>query len=183
MCLVRDCVVVVTSWTDARISWPRCRSLDSPHGGSGILVEWELARALRHESAAAIRYWWRASARTVWWWRRMLGIGRTDPEGSRRLIQAAAEMGGAVRGQPLSEEQIERCRQNAVALNLVQYLDKSREERSWTKDELAKLGTKPDWDIAAEIGRPLEGVRLKRARLGIANPCDRRRRLACPEVD
>jgi hypothetical protein len=61
-------------------------------------------------------------------------------------------------------------------LNLVRYLDRSREEGSWTKEELAKLGPKPDWDIAAEIGRPVNGGRLKRTRLGIANPCDRRRR-------
>jgi hypothetical protein len=27
-CLFRDCAVVVTSWTDARIPWPRCRALD-----------------------------------------------------------------------------------------------------------------------------------------------------------
>ena len=24
-CLFKDCDVIVTSWTDARISWPRCR--------------------------------------------------------------------------------------------------------------------------------------------------------------
>src|SRR5262249_12921032 len=60
-CLFRDCAVVVTSWTDARIPWPRCRPLDSPLGGSGLLVDEVLARAIRHESAAAICFWWRAS--------------------------------------------------------------------------------------------------------------------------
>jgi hypothetical protein len=56
-CLLRDCVVVITSWTDAPISWPRCRILDGPGRGSGILLDEELARAVRHESAAAIGYW------------------------------------------------------------------------------------------------------------------------------
>jgi hypothetical protein len=57
-CLLRDCDVLVTSWTAARISWPRCRSLDNPRGGSGILLDEELARAVRQESAAAVCYWW-----------------------------------------------------------------------------------------------------------------------------
>jgi LPXTG-motif cell wall-anchored protein len=30
-------------------------------GGSGLLLDEELARAVRHESAAAVMYWWRAS--------------------------------------------------------------------------------------------------------------------------
>jgi transcriptional regulator with XRE-family HTH domain len=64
-CLFRDTLVVVTSWTDARIPWPRCRALDSTGGGSGLLVDEELARAVRHESAAALMWWWRASARRM----------------------------------------------------------------------------------------------------------------------
>jgi hypothetical protein len=55
-CLFRHCQVVGTGWTDARIPWPRCRSLDSAGGGSGLLVDEELARAVRRESAVAIMY-------------------------------------------------------------------------------------------------------------------------------
>ena len=29
-CLFRDADVVIPSWTDAGISWPRCRAIDSP---------------------------------------------------------------------------------------------------------------------------------------------------------
>jgi hypothetical protein len=36
-CLFRDCDVVLTSWTDAPIKWPRCRAFDSPGGGSGLV--------------------------------------------------------------------------------------------------------------------------------------------------
>jgi hypothetical protein len=52
-CLLRDCVVVVTSWTAARIPWPRCRALDQ-HGGGGMLLDEERARAVRQESMAAV---------------------------------------------------------------------------------------------------------------------------------
>ncbi len=34
---VRGCVVVVTIWTGAPISWPRCRALETHDGGSGRL--------------------------------------------------------------------------------------------------------------------------------------------------
>jgi hypothetical protein len=55
-CLVRDCDVEATSWTNARIPWPRCQILGQ-RGGFGILVEAELAIAVCFESALAIRYW------------------------------------------------------------------------------------------------------------------------------
>ena len=56
-CLFRDGDVVVTGWTDARIPWPRCRLPGGHGGGSGLLVDGELARAVRSESALAVRYW------------------------------------------------------------------------------------------------------------------------------
>ena len=90
-CLFRDCTVVVTGWTDARFPWPRCRALDGTGGGSGVLVDDELARAVRSESAAAIRHWWRVAECAVWRWRKALGVTRTNNEGSRRLIRTAAE--------------------------------------------------------------------------------------------
>jgi hypothetical protein len=90
-CLFRDCTVVVTGWTDAPIPWPRCRALDGTGGGSGVLVDEELARAVRRESAAAITHWWRVAECAVWRWRKALGVTRTNNEGSRRLIRTAAE--------------------------------------------------------------------------------------------
>jgi hypothetical protein len=88
-CLFRDCLVIVTRWTDAPIPWPRCRALD----GSGLLVEEELARAMRHRSAAAVMGWWRASPTAVYHWRRVLGDTQTDNEGTSRLVLAAAAKG------------------------------------------------------------------------------------------
>jgi hypothetical protein len=76
-CLARDRDVKITSWTNARVSWPRCQPIGQ-RGGSGILVEEELARAIRCESALAIGYWWGVNCKTVAWWRRALGVERMD---------------------------------------------------------------------------------------------------------
>src|SRR5215471_13282499 len=75
-CLFRGGEVVFTGWSDAPISWPRCRVLGGHGGGSGLLVNEELARAVRCESMLAIHFWWGASAGTVWRWRRALGVRR-----------------------------------------------------------------------------------------------------------
>jgi hypothetical protein len=45
--------VIVTGWSDSRIPWPRCRQFDARGGGSGLLVDAELARAVRSESRSA----------------------------------------------------------------------------------------------------------------------------------
>jgi len=92
-CLVRDALVVVTSWSDGRISWPRCRTLGH-RGGSSLLVEDELAGAIRGESALALMFWWGAASSVIWNWRKVLGVeGPAGTPGTQRLIQAAAELG------------------------------------------------------------------------------------------
>src|SRR5262245_51503314 len=73
-CLFRDAEVIVPSWTDAPIAWPRRRLADrrgkASGGGSGLLVCEELARAVRCEAALAIRHWWSVTHGTVarWGW-------------------------------------------------------------------------------------------------------------------
>jgi hypothetical protein len=50
-CLFRDCTVIVTSWTDAPISWPRCKPIDVPRTHPSLLVDEELAgRSARSRS-------------------------------------------------------------------------------------------------------------------------------------
>jgi hypothetical protein len=108
-CLYRDCLVEVKSWTDARICCPRALPVGA-RGHPSILVDEELARAIRLEAAAAVRYWWGASEAVVWRWRKALGVGRVDNPGSRRLIRASAAAGGqanhrraSARGLPLHQ--------------------------------------------------------------------------------
>src|SRR5262249_10639677 len=181
-CLFRDGTVVITSWSDARISWPRCRLLDTHGGGSGLLVDEELARVIRTESAAAIKHCWGASTFAVWSWRKALGIeGRAGTEGSRRLIQAAAEaQASVIRGKKLPPDQVERRRQTARQLGL---RPTGRwKGREWTREQLRLLGKIPDAELAERFGRTEHAVRLRRTRLGIAKTEDRRRRPATGET-
>src|SRR5262245_24011532 len=57
-CLVRDGDVVITSWSYSRIPWPRCRAAGTRGGGTGLVIDEELARPVLHESAPADCYWW-----------------------------------------------------------------------------------------------------------------------------
>src|SRR5262249_23261398 len=82
--LFRDPDVVITSLPGAPISWPRCRLADGHGGGSGLLVDAELARAVRRESSLAVQRWWGVSPRTVWCWRRAFGVAQWGTGGSRR---------------------------------------------------------------------------------------------------
>src|SRR5262249_2059058 len=72
-------------------------------GGSGLLVEEELARAVRSESALAIHYWWGVVPSVVWRRRKALGVEPLN-EGSARLRKALnADLGRAMRGVPVAE--------------------------------------------------------------------------------
>jgi hypothetical protein len=124
-CLFKGCDVVVTGWTDTRIPWPRCQPLDVPRSHPSLLVDEELALAIRHESAAAVRFWWGVSESVVYHWRRALGVTRTNNEGGQRLIRAAFERGAEqLRGRPLTPQQVERRRRTAKELNLGRFLHK-----------------------------------------------------------
>jgi hypothetical protein len=181
-CLFRDCTVVVTSWTSARIAWPRCRAIDSA-GGSGLLVDEELARAVRNESAEAVKFWWGASPTAVGNWRRALGVGRTDNEGTRRLVQAAAEMGAeAVKDRDWSEEEREARRRQAVEMSLGANLILGYHGPRWTPEDVALLGVLTDDEVAQRTGRTPEAVRQKREELNIPNPAGGRRRWTQDEV-
>jgi hypothetical protein len=131
-CLYRGAGVVVTSWMNARTSWPRCRLVEGTRGGrSGLLVDEELARAVRCASALAVAHWWGVAPGTVRAWRRAQGVERRT-EGSARLwrehgkervadaLTAAAAMardperrrkiGAAQRGRPMPEHVREALR-------------------------------------------------------------------------
>jgi hypothetical protein len=169
--------VVVTGWSEGRISWPRCRAL-GVRGGSGLLVDEELARAVRSESAAALRYWWGIACSTVWLWRKALGVeGRAGTAGSQRLIRAAAAKGGrGMRERGVTPRERAQRRRTALDLDLGRYARAAALARAWPAGQLRLLGTAPDDEVAARIGRTPNAVRVMRTRLGIPSACDRRRR-------
>jgi hypothetical protein len=179
VCLDRDADVVVTSWTDARIPWPRCRALHC-RGGSGLLVTEELRRAILSESAAALMLWFGVGEFAVWAWRRAFGVTKYGTEGSARLHLAAVERGAKkTRGKPLpAKVWAEMRRAAAQRTDLAETLERARakrwEGRDWTPEQVALLGTMPDEALAALTGRPESAVRVKRSKLGIPTYRDRR---------
>jgi hypothetical protein len=169
VCLYRDADVIVTGWSHGRISWPRCRRPDTRGGGSGLLVDEELARAIRLESSLAIQHWWRVTENTVWRWRQHFGVERFN-EGSAQLRTALnVELGASQRGKKLPPDQVERRRRTALELGL-QPLPQRPGGRPWTRQELKLLGKMPDAELAARIGRTRNAVRVMRGRLGLPDP-------------
>jgi hypothetical protein len=131
---------------------------------ASLLVDDELARAIRHESAQALCYWWGVSNPVVTRWRRSLGVARMDSEGSRRLILAACERGAAqVRGQAVPPLVREMRRRIATEGDFAGRMRMCR----LLAEEVALLGTDSDQAIAAQLGRTPDAVRLLRIRLGI----------------
>jgi hypothetical protein len=167
-CFYRDTDVVITSWSGGRLSWPRCRAI-CHRGGSGLLVEEELARAILHESAAALMFWFGVANSTVTLWRMTHGVGGlTGTEGTRRLVRA-----GQVRR--LAKLRAKRPPQPAKrrptrVLGRMRGLQAANQERAWPAEHLALLGTLPDTEVAARTGRCENGVKVKRSKLGIPNP-------------
>jgi hypothetical protein len=130
-----------------------------------------VARSRRPSAAQALHHWWGVSVGVVWRWRKALRVGRTDSEGSRRLIRAAAEAGADVlRGVPLPAEECARRSRTNRELDLKRHLHPGYHGPRWTVEELALLGTLPDDEVAARIGKTPSAVRQKSEQLGIVNP-------------
>jgi hypothetical protein len=104
-------------------------------------------------------------------WRRALGVGRTDNEGTARLLLAAADKGAeAVKARGWTEDERGRRRRNAVEKDLGRNLVTGYHGPLWTAEEVALLGTAPDEEVARRIGRTPNAVRVMRDRLGIPRP-------------
>ena len=171
-CLYRDTDVVITAWTDARLPWPRCRALDT-RGGSGLLVNDELLRAIRTESAEAVRYRWAVGTKAVWNWRKAFGIGQWGSQGSRQLLQQnAAKAHDAIRGAPMKLTLRQWQKRSKAMKGTVRRLLGAKghcnnTDRPWTVEEIALLGTGPDFEIGMKVKRSRIAVRHKRLKLGI----------------
>jgi hypothetical protein len=116
------------------------------------LVDEELARAVRTESRIAVEFWWGASESAVYSWRKALAVPRPK----------------------LAPAEIERRRRTALELRLRPTTTRPNGSTYWKAEELALLGTMPDAELAAKLGRTVEAVRLARTRRGISTAHDRR---------
>jgi hypothetical protein len=82
----------------------------------------------------------------------------------------------AVKRRVWTAEERQKKRETALRANLAQYGVPGGGRRLWSTADKALLGVLPDDEIAKRTGRTVEGVRVKRQKLGIANPADRRGR-------
>jgi len=168
-CLFRDREVVISSWTMAPMAWPRCQVLGQ-QGGHGLLVDDELVRAIRTESAQAIMAWWGVSSGVVWRWRKAFGVGGRDTTpGSVLAITAAAKLGAeAMKGREYTEAERRERSERAVRLGLGRNLATGYHGRRWTAEELALLDDPAltNAEVARRTGRSWNAVRLQRLRRG-----------------
>ncbi|QJX00042.1 hypothetical protein [Frigoriglobus tundricola] len=162
-CLYRDRDCTVTTLSAARIPWPRVQPRGE-QGGSGLWVNADLVRAIRTESATALKHWFGVSTGVVWKWRKAFGVGgRATTKGSTRAIRAAAERGGAaVKAKEWTDEELGRRAALSKRLGLRPPPRWTPGRGGWTKKELALLGTDHDEAIAKKIGRTRGAVTSKR---------------------
>jgi hypothetical protein len=131
------------------------------------LVDQELLRAIRTESALAIRQCWGVISTTAWRWRQAFGVDHLGTPGSKLLHWVTSERGAeARRGQNVSAEEI--ARRVATRKAKGGYVMPMRwAEKGWKPEEIALLGTMADEQLALKIGRSPSAVRSFRFRLGI----------------
>lgn len=158
----------VTSFTAAPIPWPRVQPLGQ-RGGCGLLVNAELKRATRTESAAALGRWWGLSKSAVHSLRVWAGVeGHDTTAGTRRAVKAAADLGGeATRGAELGDEACDVRAANARRLGLIRHAQARRWPDGWTAEADAMLGTMSDGHVAKRVGKSRSAVQARRVKLGV----------------
>jgi hypothetical protein len=140
-------------------------------GHPSLLLNDELARAVRTESAAAVCHWWGASHNVVRQWRCFLDVDCVNNPGTHRLVQATAEAGAeAIKEKEWTEQERQAKREAAHRVNLGRYLQPGWHGPRWTAEQKKLLGKLPDAEVARQIGRTTNAGRIKREKLGLPNP-------------
>lgn len=154
-CLYRNAVCVVTSWTAAPLSWPRVQQRGQ-RGGSGLLVNETLVKAIRTESAESLLWLFGVSAGVVWKWRKKFGVsGTATTPGSKKSHQKASQRGAdAMKAKEWTGDELATLTERlADARSRVRRSRWTSSNGGWRLEELALLGTDHDKHIAARFGR------------------------------
>jgi hypothetical protein len=152
------------------LSWPRGRREgQQQRGQASIVVDADLARAIRSESAVALKHWLGVREGVVSRWRKALGVSMTNNPGTNRLVRAAAQKAGASHsGKEWTEEEREQRRQRAIEGNYIAHFPPGcRAALLWKPEELALLGTATDKEVGKRIGKSREAVQAQRRKLKI----------------
>lgn len=174
-CRFRKVWCRVTSWTDAPIPWP----MGVPEGPGrvgrpSLVVTRDLERAIRTESALALKHHFGIQTTLAWRYRKWLGVeGHIKTPGSRHLQQEVSEKGAAgIKAKEWTDEELDRKAEAAKRCGTRP--GERWSELRWTADQDALLGTDDDEVIGARIGRTAAAVRSRRQLKKVPRFRDRR---------
>jgi hypothetical protein len=97
-----------------------------------------------------------------------LGVTRKNNRGTVRLMTAASKKGARLlRRVPLPPESVEHRRWRALKLKLGRNLNLAYHGPRWASEQLALLETMWDEEVAKQVERACNSIRVMRGRLGI----------------
>jgi hypothetical protein len=157
-----------------------------------LIVEEELAQAVRCESVVAVSYWWGIGRTTVAKWRKALDVTRQNNEGSQVLIHAAtAKALEAAREVGVSPEECAQRSERARVIQPWRFFPPVPRGHAWTEEDIALLGTMRDSEVARWTEHTIHEVRHRRRKEGIppysrgtpvGATCDRRTGRWCASI-
>jgi hypothetical protein len=120
-------------------------------------------RAIRTESADALKYWFRASACVVWKWRKAFGVGGRvkTTKGTKRAIRGAAKLGAETQKVKVWTERERRARSRRSKRLGLKPTGRWT-GREWTAEQVALLGTDRDVVMARRLKRTVGAVSSQR---------------------
>jgi hypothetical protein len=124
----------------------------------------ELVKAIRTESAQALKYHFGVTDGVVWRWRKAFGVGgRATTKGSKRAIRAAAQLGAdAMKAKEWTDDELDAKAERSKALGLKPGPRWTPERGGWTAEQVALLGTDHDAVIAQKLDRTRRAVTSQR---------------------
>jgi hypothetical protein len=146
-CEARDCDVIVTGYSSARVPWP-VGYVRGRGGPSTLILFGDLAAAVRRESNQAVGFWFGVCPATVSHWRRKLDV-RSNTAGTHELRRGYARedwfaaMQAKARATPVSAERRkaigDRCRGKKRPRHVVEAVRKGRAGKPQSEEARAKM--------------------------------------------